>query len=119
MLDGLIGRRPSASRTAASCSGAIAADYVIDDSLQFRRSGSPDRVLVGRPSQPPQLYWVSDDAATALELLAHESLDDVARTFARRWRIPQFDATGRVNELLSDLYVTGLLKIRGTAGVGP
>ncbi len=119
LLDGLMGRRPSASRAAASRSGAIAADYVIDDPLEFRRYGSSDRVLVGRPSHPPQFYWVSDDAATALELLAHESVDDVARTFARRWRIPQFDATDRLSGLLSDLYVTGLLKIRGTAGVRP
>lgn len=119
LLDGLIGRRPSTSRIATSCSGAIAADYVIDASLELRRYGSPDRVLVGRPSQPPQLYWVSDDAATVLELLAHESIDDVARTFARRWRIPQFDAADRLSGLLSDLYVTGLLKIRGTAGGGP
>ncbi|MDQ2884032.1 MAG: HEXXH motif-containing putative peptide modification protein [Actinomycetota bacterium] len=119
LLDGLAGRRPNTSRTAASCPGAITGDYVMDASLEFRRYGSPDRVLVGRPSQPPQLYWVSDDAATVLELLAHGSIDDVARTFARRWRIPQFDATDRLSGLLSDLYVTGLVKIRGTAGVGP
>ncbi|MGA9310322.1 MAG: HEXXH motif-containing putative peptide modification protein [Pseudonocardiaceae bacterium] len=114
LLDGLIGRRPSTSRTAASRSNAVAADYIVDTPLEFRRCGSPDRVLVGRPSQPPQLYWVTDDAATVLELLTHESLDDVAHIFAQRWRIQQFDATHRLSGLLSALYSTGLVKIRNT-----
>jgi hypothetical protein len=119
LLDGLIGLRPHASPTIKSCSGAAAVDYVIDAALEFRRCGSPDRVLVGRLSQPPQLYWVSDDAAKVLELLTHDSLDDVARTFAQRWNIQPFDATDRLIGLLSDLYVTGLVKIRDTAGGGP
>ena len=117
LLDGLIGRRPSTSRTAANRLNAVAADYIIDTPLEFRRCGSPDRVLVGRPSQPPQLYWVTDDAATVLELLTHESLDDVAHTFAHRWSIQQLDATDRLSGLLSDLYITGLVTIRDTSGV--
>jgi hypothetical protein len=116
LLDGLIGRRPSTSPTAATRSSAVAADYIIDTPLEFRRCGSPDRVLVGRPSHPPQLYWVTDDAATVLELLTHESLNDVARTFAQRWRIQQLDATNRLSGLLSDLYVTGLVKIKTRGG---
>jgi hypothetical protein len=116
LLDGLIGRRPSTARTAASRSSAVATDYIIDTPLEFRRCGSPDRVLVGRPSQPPQLYWVTDDAATVLKLLRHESLDDVAHTFAQRWSIQQLDATDRLSGLLSDLYETGLVKIRDPSG---
>jgi hypothetical protein len=122
LLDGLLGRRPSTFRTATSRSGAVSADYVIAAGLEFRRCGSSDRVLVGRSSQPPQLYWVSDDAATVLELLTHESHEsfaDVAHVLAGRWCIQQLDATDRLSGLLSDLYVTGLLKIRGTAGGGP
>ncbi len=118
LLDGLIGRRPSTSRTAANRLSAVAADYIIDTPLEFRRCGAPDRVLVGRASQPPQLYWVTDDAAMVLELLAHESLDDVAHTFAQRWRIQQLEATDRLSGLISDLYVTGLIKVRDTSGVG-
>lgn len=117
LLDGLIGRRPSTSRTAANRLSAVAADYIIDTPLEFRRCGSPDRVLVGRPSQPPQLYWVTDDAATVLELLTHESLDDVAHTFAQRWNIQQLNATDRLSRLLSDLYLTGLVTIRDTSGI--
>ncbi|HEX5346131.1 MAG TPA: HEXXH motif-containing putative peptide modification protein [Pseudonocardiaceae bacterium] len=117
LLDGLIGRRPSTSRTAANRLNAVAADYIIDTPLEFRRCGSPDRVLVGRPSQPPQLYWVTDDAATVLELLTHESLDDVAHTFAQRWSIQQLNATDRLSGLLSDLYLTGLVTIRDTSGI--
>lgn len=119
LLDGFIGRRPRAARVAANCSHAMAADYVIDTPLEFRRCGSPDRVLVGCPSQPPRLYWVSDDAAAALELLPHKSLDDVALTFAQRWRMQLLDATDRLAALLSDLYVSGLVKVRYTAGGGP
>jgi hypothetical protein len=118
LLDGLIGQRPHALPPIKSCSGAVASDYVTDAALEFRRCGSPDRVLVGRPSQPPQLYWVSDDAAKVLELLARDSLDDVACTFAQRWNIQPFDAADRLIGLLSDLYVTGLVKIRDTAGGG-
>jgi hypothetical protein len=51
-----------------------------------------------------------------LELLTHESLNDVARTFAQRWRIQQLDATDRLTGLLSDLYVTGLVKIKTRGG---
>jgi hypothetical protein len=116
LLDGLLGRRPSTSPTAATRPSAVAADYIIDTPLEFRRCGSPDRVLVGRPSHPPQLYWVTDDAATVLELLTHESLNDVARTFAQRWRIQQLDATDRLSGLLSDLYITGLVKIKTRGG---
>lgn len=119
LLNGLLGQRPRTSRTKQSCSGAVAADYVIDTPLELRRCGSPDRVLVGRPSQPPQLYWVSDDAATVLELLQHDSLDDVALSLAQRWRVRQLDARDRLTVLLSDLHVSGLLKARDTAGDRP
>jgi hypothetical protein len=90
--------------------------HVAPSSTPRQRCGSPDRVLVGRPSQPPELYWVSADAAKVLELLAHDSLDDVV--FAQRWNVQPVDATERLNGLLSDLYVTGLVKIRDTAGGG-
>lgn len=119
LLDGLIGRRPRTAHLPASCSSAVAADYVIDTPLKFRRCGSPDRVLVGYPSRPPQFYWVSDDAAAVLELLPHKSLDDVAHTFAQRWQVQQPDATNRLTALLSDLYVSGLVTMRDTAGGGP
>ncbi|HEY6422620.1 MAG TPA: HEXXH motif-containing putative peptide modification protein [Pseudonocardiaceae bacterium] len=113
LLDGLIGRPPRTARVAASCSGHVSTDYIIDTALKFRRCGSPDRVLVGQPSQPPQLYWVSDDGAALLELLGHRPLDEVIHTFAQRWRVEQPDATGRLTAMLSDLYESGLVRTKG------
>lgn len=116
LLDGLIGRRPRTARGTASCSQAMvrpaATDYVIDSRLEFRRCGSQDRVLVGRPAQPPQLYWVSSDAAALLELLGQQSLDEAIRTFAQRWRVQRIDATNRLTALLSDLFASGLVTTR-------
>lgn len=114
LLDGLVGRRPRTARGAASCSHArpAATDYVIDSRLEFRRCGSQDRVLVGRPSQPPQLYWVSSDAAALLELLGQQSLDEAIHTFAQRWRVQRIDATNRLTALLSDLFASGLVTTR-------
>lgn len=119
LLEGLLGRRPHTARTTGGCSGPMAADYVIDTRLEFRRCGSAGRVLVGRRSQPPQLYWISNDAATLLELLEQKSIDEIIHAFAQRWRISQSDVVSRLTMLFSDLYVSGLLKIRDTAGGGP
>ncbi|MGH2952333.1 MAG: aKG-HExxH-type peptide beta-hydroxylase, partial [Solirubrobacterales bacterium] len=118
LLEGPIGRRPRTARPIGVCSDPVATDYVVDTALEFRRGSSPDRVLVGRPSQPPELYWVSDDAATLLEILPNKSLDDITHTFAQRWCVPRFDATHRLTTLLWDLYVSGLVKIRDAPGGG-
>jgi hypothetical protein len=118
LLDGLLGRPPRIARTSENRSSPVIADYVFDARLEFRRCSSLDRVLVGRPSCPPQLYWVSEDAATVLELLARNSLDEVTDTLAQRWRVPHFNATHRLTALLSDLYVSGLVKIGGSPGGG-
>jgi hypothetical protein len=116
LLDGLVGRRPRGARVIKSRAGSVIADYFIDTPLTFRHCGSPDRVLVGRTSRPPQLYWLSGDAAKALELLADKPLDGIADTFAQRWGVQQFDAADRLTALFSDLYVSGLIKVRDTAG---
>ncbi|MDQ4092783.1 MAG: HEXXH motif-containing putative peptide modification protein [Actinomycetota bacterium] len=122
LLDGLIGRRPRASRAVESWPGPAAApvvsDYVIDTPLELRRCGSPDRVLVGRPSRPPQLYWVSDDAAVLLELLGRRPLDEVVTTFAQRWGMQRLEATHQLTTMLTDLSVSGLVTTRGTTAVG-
>lgn len=123
LMDGLIGRRPRTSHPTETPSRSLATDYVIDPELTLRRCDSSDRVLVGRPSRPPQFYWVSDDAATVLEVLAQRSLDaslnQVVNTLAQRWHLHPTNATRRLTILLSDLYVAGLVKIRNTAGGNP
>lgn len=118
LLDGLIGLPSRTAHPAENRSGPVAADYVVDTRLEFRRCSASDRVLVGRPSHPPQLYWISDEAATVLELLAQKSVDDVADTLAQRWCIQRFKVNDRLTALLSDLYVSGLVKLRDTRGGG-
>ncbi|MGH4014416.1 MAG: PqqD family peptide modification chaperone [Pseudonocardiaceae bacterium] len=108
LLKGMLGQRPRTASTAERCSDASAANYVIDTALELRRCGS-DRVLVGRPSRPPQLYWVSEDAAGLLELLKYKPLDELIDTFAQRWCVPKSDARNRVTALLSDLSASGLV----------
>ena len=117
LLDGLIGQRPRAARVTRSCTSPVLTDYFIDTPMEFRHCGAPGRVLVGLPSQPPQFYWVSDDAATVLKLLAYKYLDQVAPSSVEQWRMRQLDqclqqlsAGNRLSTLLSDLYVSGLVK---------
>lgn len=119
LLGGLIGRRPHTTRTTGSYSSAVAVDYVVNTPLKFRHCGSPDRVLVGRPLQPPQLYWLSNDAAVLLELLGKKSFDEAIPTFAQRWRIQRLDAAHRLIALLADLIASGLVITRATAALAP
>jgi len=120
LLSGLTGRQPRTSPIAEDVPRQMAADYVIDKRLEFRRCGYPNRVLVGsRRSQPPQLCWVSDEAATVIELLAQSSLHDVTNVFAQRWRVNQSEAADRLHPVLSDLCVAGLVEISNTTGRDP
>ncbi len=110
LLDGLIGRCPRNSPTTGNLpDGATVPDYVIDPRLKVRRCGSPDRVLIGRASSPPQLYWVSNDAAELVELLGHRPLTEIVHEFADRWQVPQFNAAARLTGMLSDLHTSGLV----------
>ncbi len=109
LLAGLLGRRPRTAGNENRCSDPLAADYVVDAELVFRRCICSDRVLVGRPSLPPQLYWVSADAAALLKLLGHKPLDDVIDTFAQLWRVTRLDASDRLTAMLSHLSTSGLV----------
>lgn len=112
LLEGLLGRKPRTADTAPS-HGLLANDYVIDTGWELRRCPSSNRVLVGRPAQPPLLYWVSEDAAALLELIDHEPLDKVVDRFAQRWQMSHGDVTDRLTKVLSDLSATGLLTPKG------
>jgi hypothetical protein len=119
LVDGLIGGQACTPRPAETRSGSLATDYIVDPQLKFRRCGSSGRVLVGRPCQPPQFYWVSDDAATVLELLAQLPVDEVVDILAQRWRLSPSSAARRLTAALADLYVAGLVKISNTVGGSP
>lgn len=118
LLQGLLGQPPRTGCAVADRSGSLAAGYDIDDRLELRRCGSSGRVLVGCPSQPPQLYWVSEDAATLLELIGHKPLNEVVDTLAQRWKMPHGDVTNRLTRVLSDLSATGLVTPKGHLGTG-
>ena len=110
LLEGLLGRRPHTTVIPASPSpGSLTADYVIDTRLQIRRVVTSARVLIGIPAEPPQLYWVSEDAATVLELLGNKPLDEIADTLAHRWQVPLSAAHDRLTVLLADLCASGLV----------
>jgi hypothetical protein len=117
LLNGLIGQQPCAILATKNYTSPMVADYFIDTPIEIRRCGAPGRVLVGLPSQPPQFYWVSDDAATVLEFLAYKYLDKVATSSVEQCRMRQLDqriqqlgAENQLSTLLSDLYLSGLVK---------
>ncbi len=111
LLAGLFGRRPRIAPTGDIPSVAVAADYVIDGELVFRHCSSSDRVLVARPLLPPQLYWISADAAALLEFLRHKPFEEVVDTFTQRWKVPQWEVSERLTVLLSSLSASGLVTI--------
>ena len=115
LLDGLIGQRPRTSATTAGLPASIPRGYAIDTPLEFRRCGLSERVLVARLTQPPQLYWVTDDAAALLALIPQMPHHDIIQVFTRRWQAPPTDTVKRITSLLSDLIASGLLTARDAA----
>jgi hypothetical protein len=109
LLEGLLGQRPRTTGSGESRGSSLADSYHIDPGLVIRHTGSPDRVLVGNSTQPPQLFWVSGDAATVLEFLGHKPLGEVVDTLTHRWRTPPFAVIDRLTTLLSDLCASGLV----------
>jgi hypothetical protein len=112
LLAGLLGQHPRHCHTHIGekpLDDGLTAAYVIDAGLVFRHCVRSERVLVGRPSLPPQLYWVSADAATLLELLRHKPLVEVIDTCAQRWQVTRWDARNRLTAVLSNLSASGLV----------
>ncbi|MGH3907378.1 MAG: aKG-HExxH-type peptide beta-hydroxylase [Pseudonocardiaceae bacterium] len=109
LLAGLLGRRPHTTRTMKSRSDSLGAHQVVSTGLEFRQCDSSDQVLVGLPSDPPQLYWVSKEAAELLKYLQYKPIDDIVDTCTQQWHISKFDASDRVAALLSDLSASGLV----------
>ena len=112
LLNGLMGQTPCTSTIGDGSPPSMPRDYAIDTPLEFRRCGASGRVLVGRPTQPPQLYWITGDAAELLALIPQSSLHDITQILGQRWRTSPTDATQRVTSLLSDLITSGLLTAR-------
>ena len=118
LLAGLLGQQPHRGLSTANSPDRTGSCYTVDPGLQFRRRKDADRVLVGRPSQPPQLFWLEPDAALALELLGqHQLTSQLVGRFAARWGVPLPEAADRVTLLLRELSGSGL--IRKTSGQPP
>ncbi|HET9256821.1 MAG TPA: HEXXH motif-containing putative peptide modification protein [Pseudonocardiaceae bacterium] len=109
LLTGLLGQPPRHTHIDEKLPDTLTADYVVDSRLVFRHCTASDRVLVGRASLPPQLYWVSADAAALLRLLRHTPPVEVIDTFAQRWQMTSLVARDRLSTVLHDLSVSGLV----------
>ena len=83
--------------------------YTVAPGLQLHRGEDADRVLVGCPTQPPELFWVDADAARTLELLAYKPLGDVVTALADQWGVGHPAAADRLAPLLQQLYTSGLI----------
>lgn len=109
LLEGLLGQRPTTTQAPEEHDHGADLHYIVDTALKFRRCGATNRVLVARPSHPPQLYWVSEDAASLLELLEHKPLDEVVAALALRWGMAEHDTHARLRGPLADLRASGLV----------
>jgi len=83
--------------------------YTVAPGLQLHRCEDADRVLVGCPTQPPELFWVDADAARTLDLLAYKPLGEVVAALADQWRVGYAAAADRLGPLLGKLYTSGLI----------
>jgi hypothetical protein len=111
LLAGLLGQRPRRGLSTVNSPDRTGSCYTVDPDLQFRRGKDADRVLVGRPSQPPQLFWLEPDAAFALELLGqHQPTGQIVDAFADRWGVLPPEAADRVTLLLRELSGSGLVR---------
>ncbi len=111
LLAGLQGQRPRRGLSTVNSPDRTGGCFTVDPDLQFRRCKDADRVLVGRPSQPPQLFWLEPDAALALELLGqHQPTSQLVDTFAARWDVLPPEAADRVTLLLRELSGSGLAR---------
>lgn len=84
--------------------------YTVAPGLQLHRCEDVDRVLVGCPTQPPELFWVNADAARTLELLAYKPFGDVVAALADQWGVGPPAAADRLAPLLRKLYSSGLVR---------
>jgi hypothetical protein len=121
LIAGMCGRRPAAAPApsggpAQRHRGTSGSGRMVEPGLVIRRCSRSDRVLVGRRSRPPELFFVTDEAACLLELLAGLPHDDAVTAFARRRGVPESTAAERVGTLVSDMARLGI--IHTTAGDG-
>jgi hypothetical protein len=99
-------RRHAVVRTPASCT--------VEPGLTIRRCTHGGKALVGRRSQPPELYVVTEEVASLLELLASRPYGEAMHAFTRR-HSPAASNTGsnaaeRVAAVITDLVDLGLIR---------
>jgi len=109
LLEGLSGIEPHPADLRVERPCRADSGYAVAPGLQLHRCEDADRVLVGCPGQPPELFWVDADAARTLELLAYKPFGDVVAALADQWGVGHPAAANRLAPLLQKLYSSGLV----------
>jgi HEXXH motif-containing protein len=101
-------RRHSAVRTPASCT--------VEPGLTIRRCTHGGKALVGRRSQPPELYVVTEEVASLLELLAGLPYGEAIQAFVRRHGTAASNAGSHMAErlavVMTDMVELGLIRLQ-------
>jgi len=113
LVAGMHGRRPATApvkhRPARRVRQATAG-CTVEPGLIVRRCARGDRVLVGRRSQPPELFVVTEEVGSLLELLASLSHDEAIRAYAQRYVTTASKAAERVATLVANMADLGLIR---------
>jgi hypothetical protein len=114
LLAGLCGRRPVTEGDREAPLVGQHTDYVLEGGWTLRRCQETDRVLVGRRFAvgPPELFFISDEAATVLEILSSPQSEEVVSIFACRHSLSRAESVRRVAVLSAQLADVGLVRLR-------
>lgn len=111
LLAGIHGRRPVKVAVRRRYAVQTTVSCAVEPGLTVRRCATGGKVLVGRRSQPPELYVVTEDVAALLELLAGLPYDEAIQAFARRHGTAS-NTVERVALVIGDMVDLGLIQLQ-------
>jgi hypothetical protein len=106
---GIRQRRPPAT----TLSFPIGGSCTVDSSLVFRRYGTWGCVLVGRPSKPPEFFWLDEECALILKHVKRGGLDSAILSLASLRGLRASEASRAVHARLSELAEKSLVSVTG------
>jgi len=112
LIAGMHGQQPAAAPVRRRPARRTTAGCTVEPGLIVRRCAASNRILVGRRSQPPEMFFVTEQAASLLELLAGLPDDEVVRAFAERHVTTASKAAEHIATLASDMVDLGLISYR-------